>query len=203
MEGLIDGVIPEDPETYQLVHREASRLSRLVTDLERLSRVEAGVESVESLPLDPAVSVREAVERLRPQFEGKGLGLETEIGHELPMVLGDEDKLMQILVNLLGNSFQYTPTGGRVVVRVRAEKVAVRFEIADTGIGIPPEDLPHIFERFYRVDKSRSAAGGGAGIGLAIAKGLVERMGGAIRAESGPGNGTKISFLLRRADGKP
>jgi histidine kinase len=199
MEGLIDGVIPEEPETYQRVYLEASRLSRLVTDIERLSRVEAGVEPMDLRPLDTARVVSEAVERLRPQFEQKPLQLLTELYGDLPQVLADEDKLIQVLVNLLANSFKYTPADGRVTVRAKPAGNQVLVEVEDNGEGIPAEDLPHIFERFYRVDKSRSAAGGGAGIGLAVTKSLVERMGGSIRAESHPGAGTSVTFLLPAA----
>jgi histidine kinase len=196
MEGLIDGVVPEEPATYQRVYLEASRLARLVTDIERLSRVEAGVEPVEPKPLPTSRVVLESVERLRPQFEQKPLELVTELAPGLPRVMADEDKLIQVLVNLMANSFKYTPAGGRVTVRAGAAGTQVRLEVEDTGEGIPGEDLPHIFERFYRVDKSRSAAGGGAGIGLAVTKSLVERMGGSIRAESRLGEGTTVTFLL-------
>lgn len=199
MEGLIDGVVREEPESYQLVHREASRLSRLVSDIERLSRLEAGVEPIEPRDLPTEEVIRDAVERLRPQFEQKPLDLEVEIPAGLPRVRADEDKLVQILVNLLGNSYKYTQPGGRVVVRAGLAGAMLQFQVQDDGIGVPPEDLPHIFERFYRVDKSRSAAGGGAGIGLAVTKSLVQRMGGSIRAQSEPERGTTVTFLLPRA----
>ncbi|GAB4254665.1 MAG: ATP-binding protein [Thermoleophilia bacterium] len=203
MEGLIDGVIPEEPETYQLVHREATRLTRLVADIERLSRVEAGAESIQPADLSTRRVIEETVDRLRPQFEQKPLSLGVELDPGLPDVWADEDKLVQILMNVMGNAFKYTPPGGSVVVRGRSgtDRGSVLFEVEDNGIGIPAEDLPHIFERFYRVDKSRSAAGGGAGIGLAVAKSLVEQMGGHIWAESPSGQGTKVSFTLPSAAG--
>ena len=216
MEGLIDGVVPEDPETYQLVHREAARLSRLVADIERLSRVEAGAERIVARRLATGMVVGDTVERLRPQFEQKPLSLSIEIAEGVPDVWADEDKLVQILTNVVGNSFQYTPEGGHVTVRVRSTNAAgaadgergpsgggemVLFEVSDDGMGIPAEDLPHIFERFYRVDKSRSALGGGAGIGLAVAKSLVDQMGGSIGAESMLGQGTLVWFVLPAATG--
>ena len=102
-------------------------------------------------------------------------------------------------MNLLANSLKYTRGGGTVTVSIRPEDAHLRFTVEDTGTGIPAEDLPHIFERFYRVDKSRSTAGGGAGIGLAVVKRLVEQMGGAVQAESEPGRFTRISFTLPSA----
>jgi signal transduction histidine kinase len=203
MEGLIDGVVPEDPAIYQLVHREAGRLARLVTDIERLSRIEAGVEPLEIVPLDPSSLARESVERLRPYFEDRGVMLGTECDPLLPAVLADEDKIIQVVTNLLGNSFKFTPPGGRVNVKVQRQGGLVRFEVSDTGSGIPPEDLPHIFERFYRVDKSRSASGGGLGIGLAVARSLIEQMGGTVGARSQPGRGTSVWFLLPAAGHEP
>jgi len=214
MEGLIDGVVPEDPETYQLVHREAARLSRLVADIERLSRVEAGVERIEPQRLSTGRVVGDTVERLRPQFEQKPLSLSIEIAEAVPDVWADEDKLVQILTNVVGNSFAYTHDGGHVTVRAQPMSTAsgaggergpsggrtmVLFEVNDDGMGIPATDLPHIFERFYRVDKSRSAFGGGAGIGLAVARSLVKQMGGAIGAESVLGQGTLVWFVLPAA----
>ncbi len=180
MEGLIDGVVPEDPETYQLVHREASRLSRLVADIERLSRVEAGVERIEPTRLDTARVVHDVVERLRPQFEQKALALYDDVAPGTPDAWADEDKLVQVITNVLGNSFAYTAPGGTVHVRVHPSETleSVVFEVEDDGVGIAAADLPHIFERFFRADKSRSLAGGGAGIGLAVSRSLIEQMGG-------------------------
>lgn len=199
-EGLLDGVVESSPETFALIHREARRLRRLVEDLQELSRAEAKQISLHPRPLGPKHLVETAVARLLPQFEEKGLGIGAEIPEELPNILADEDRTVQVLTNLLGNALRYTPTGGRVVVRARSLADRVEFSVADTGIGISQEHLPHIFERFYRVDRSRSRAAGGSGIGLTIARHLVEAQGGAIRAESqGPGLGATFSFTLPKA----
>ncbi|MCE5254197.1 MAG: HAMP domain-containing histidine kinase [Actinomycetia bacterium] len=198
MQGLIDGVIPEEPETYELVRREAARLSRLVTDIERLSRLEAGAEPISPRQMDAAEAVEAAAASLKPQFANAALSLDIDCGDPCPKVWADPDKFTQILGNLLSNSLRYTPPGGTVKVTVRSEHAMVAFTVEDNGTGIPAADLPRIFERFYRVDKSRSSAGGGSGIGLAVAKALVEQMGGSISAESVPGEYTRVTFRLPR-----
>ncbi len=200
LEGLVDGVLEPSPEVLDRMQREVWRLQRLVEDLQELSRVEAG-----QVPLRVrTVSVRELLEpvlaRLAPQFQEKGIPLAVEIPPELPPVRADPDRIAQVLTNLLGNALQYTPPGGRVVVRAGPANGAVTISVADTGIGIPQEHLPHVFDRFYRVDRSRSRSGGGTGIGLTIARGLVELHGGRIWAESpGPGRGSTFRFTLPAA----
>ena len=199
MEGLLDGVVRPEPQTYEMVRKEAGRLSRLVGDIQRLSRLEAGGERLEPRPVDAAVAARGALEIVRSQFDQKNLALVVDLPDRLAPVWVDADKLQQVLLNLLANAHRYTPEGGSVSVRVQDSGSAMRFAVSDTGIGIPPADLPHIFERFYRVDKSRSSAGGGAGIGLAVVKNLVEQSGGTIGAESVPSEGTTVWFTLPKA----
>jgi len=197
MEGLIDGVLPAEAATFQQVYREADRLQRLVHDLQELSRVEAGAYELNLCPAPPERLVEGVVARLARQFEEKGVALETDVPRDLPPVRADEDRIGQVLLNLVGNALQSTPSGGQVSLSVRREGELVRFVVRDTGVGISPEHLPHIFERFYRVDKSRSRVGGGSGIGLTIAKHLVEAHGGRIAAASdGPGQGATFSFTL-------
>ena len=197
MEGLIDGVLPAEAATFQQVFREADRLQRLVHDLQELSRVEAGTFELDSKLTAVAHLVETVADRLDRQFEEKGVTLETDVPPDLPLVRAGEDRVGQVLLNLVGNALQYTPSGGRVSLAARREGESVRFSVRDTGIGIPPEHLPHVFERFYRVDKSRSRAGGGSGIGLTIGRHLVEAHGGQIEAASdGPGQGSTFSFTL-------
>jgi histidine kinase len=197
MEGLIDGVLPAEAATFQQVYREADRLQQLVRDLQELSRVEAGAFDPELEPTPVGRLVEGVADRLGRQFEEKGVALDTDVSADLPPVRADEDRIGQVLLNLVGNALQYTPPGGRVGIRARREGDAVRVAVTDTGIGIPPEHLPHVFERFYRVDKSRSRAGGGSGVGLTIARHLVEAHGGEIEAASdGPGRGSTFTFTL-------
>ncbi len=201
MEGLIDGVLPATQETYQQIHAEADRLNRLVDDLQELSRVESRAYELDLHPLDVSSLVGTVTKRLRPQAESKHILLDIELTSDLPHVLVDEDRAVQVLTNLTGNALQYTPENGRVTLSAKRINNKVQVSVRDTGLGIPPEHLPHIFDRFYRVDKSRSRrAGGGSGIGLTIARALVEAHGGRIWAESaGEGQGSTFSFVLPTA----
>jgi two-component system sensor histidine kinase BaeS len=196
-EGLIDGVLPADPETFHRIHREADRLQRLVADLQELSRVEAGAYELDRKPVSVQSLVDVVVERLEGQFADKGVRLKTHLSVDLPSALVDEDRIGQVLLNLLGNALQYTPAGGEVTIGGEQQDDVVLIAILDTGIGIPTEHLPRLFTRFYRVDKSRSRAGGGSGIGLTISKYLIEAHGGQIQVDSpGPDQGSTFSFTL-------
>ena len=197
MEGLVDGVLPAEPETFVAVQREAARLQRLVRDLEELSRAEAGQIPLDLRPVAVADLIRTAVERLAPQYEDKGVTLEAGLPSASLQATVDQGRVVQVLINLLGNALQYTGPGGRVVVKARPGDREVVVTVSDNGIGIAPDHLPHLFERFYRVDKSRSRSSGGSGIGLTIARHLVEAHGGQIWAQSaGPGQGSTFTFTL-------
>lgn len=197
MEGLMDGVLPADAETYSSVQREIMRLQRVVQDLQELSRAEAGQIELYRRPLAPAVLIAGAVERLGWQYEEKSVDLRVDAPSTLPDVMADPSRVIQVLLNLLGNALQYTPPGGSVSVSARHVDDEVIFAVTDTGVGLSAEDIPHLFERFYRVDKSRSRAGGGSGIGLTISLHLVEAHGGRIWAESeGIGRGSNFLFTL-------
>jgi signal transduction histidine kinase len=197
MEGLMDGVLSPTPETYQQVYAEADRLQRLVNDLQELSRVEGGALDlhVDPLPLDGLVASVTA--HLGRQFEEKGIRLDTVLPPGLPPVMADRDRVLQVLTNLVGNALQYTLPGGSVTVTAAREKNEVVVTVKDTGIGIAASQLPHIFDRFYRADKSRARASGGSGIGLTIAHALVKAHHGRIWAESpGEGKGSAFHFSL-------
>jgi histidine kinase len=198
MEGLMDGVLPANAETFEQVRMEANRLSRLVDDLQELSRVEAGSYRLDLHPVALSTLVETTIKRLSRQFDGKQITLTRRLSPDLPAILADEDRVTQVLTNLLGNALAYTPAGGEVTVSAAKVGGAVQVSVQDNGIGLPAESLPHLFDRFYRVDKSRSrAAGGGSGIGLTIAKAVVEAHGGRIWAESaGEGQGSTFSFTI-------
>jgi signal transduction histidine kinase len=197
LEGLLDGVVESNERTWAKLHDEAGRLRRLVDDLQELSRAEARQIPLSLQAVAPATIAAIAVERLAPQFEEKGVALESSVPGNLPFVLADQDRAVQVLTNLLSNALRYTPPTGQVALTVERVGDGVAFGVRDSGLGIAPEHLPLLFERFYRVDKSRTRALGGSGIGLTIAKALTEAMGGQITAESsGLSQGSVFTFTL-------
>ncbi len=197
VEGLLDGVVQADPDAYHQIYQETERLQRLVTDLQELSRVESGAYSLELRPVPVGRLVETVVDRLGRQFEEKGIVLETQLIADSLEVQVDEGRMGQVLLNLVGNALQYTPAGGTVRIAAVRSQDRLELQVQDTGTGIPKEHLPHVFTRFYRVDKSRSRAGGGTGIGLTIAKHLVEAQGGRLTAESpGPKQGSTFTVSL-------
>jgi histidine kinase len=197
MEGLLDGVIEPSPQTFSLILHESNRLQRLIEDLELLSRVEAGQLPVVARRTDLQRVLEEVVAQFEPLFRANQVALALHLDVDLPPVWADPDRVNQVLINILSNAYRYTPSGGRVTLVADVVDKMVVVAVRDTGIGISPEHLPHIFERFYRVDKSRARQSGGSGIGLAIARHLVYAQGGEIWAESdGPGKGTTFCFTL-------
>ena len=194
----MDGVLLASPETYQQIHQEADRLAHLVDDLQELSRVEAGAYPLDIRPVVVSRLIQTTFKGFAGQAQSKGIELSGEISAELPVFLVDEDRITQVLTNLVGNALQYTPRGGQVTISSRRQGNEIHISVADTGIGIPAESLPHLFTRFYRVDKSRSRqAGGGSGIGLTIARHLVEAHGGRIWVESaGEAQGSTFTFSI-------
>lgn len=196
-EGLMDGVLPAADETYQQIHNEAERLSRLVEDLQELSRVESRAIQLDICPTEAAAVVGTVAKRLQKQFDLKGVTLVTELPAVSVSFLADEGRAVQILTNLVGNALQHTPANGTVTVSVARVNGHAQISVRDTGEGIEPEHLARIFDRFYRADKSRSRARGGSGIGLTIAKHLVESQGGKIWVESaGKNQGSVFTFTL-------
>ncbi len=186
--------MPSEERQYTLaqVRREVERLSRLVNDLLVLARADAGqVLQVRPVELDALV-----IEAHR-QALAMANGVEVRLAHAEPaLVQGDEDRLKQLLLVLLDNAIRYTPAGGRVTLWLRPEPPWVAVGVEDTGIGIEPQDLPHIFERFWRADRARSRDSGGTGLGLAIAKWIVDQHGGEITVDSTPGKGSRFTVHL-------
>jgi two-component system phosphate regulon sensor histidine kinase PhoR len=166
----------------------------MVTELLELSRIESGRLSLDLQPAAPFDLLSSASKRMQLQVERAGLSLRVECPYDLPRVKIDSQRLEQVLVNLIHNAVKFTRPGGEVVLEAEADVGEVRFAVRDSGIGIPTEDVPRIFERFYRVDKSRT--GGGTGLGLSIAKHIVEAHKGRIWAESVEGQGTSIFFSI-------
>ncbi|ABU58852.1 sensor histidine kinase [Roseiflexus castenholzii] len=196
-EGVLDGVVTANGETWALILDEVGRLRRLVADLQELSRAEARQLPLRLAPMAPATLVDRAMARLKPQFDDKGVALTCTLPLDLPPALADADRVAQVLINLLGNALQHTPAGGNVNITVWTDVRTIWFQVRDTGSGIAAEHLPYLFERFYRVDKSRTRTTGGTGVGLTICKALVEAHGGRIWGESeGLGRGATFTFTL-------
>jgi len=197
LEGLLDGVVEPNDRTWAKLHAEAGRLRRLVDDLQELSRVEARQVRLHIAAVDPARIAEAAVERLGAQFEEKSLPLTTAIPPNLPPIRCDQDRAVQVLTNLLTNALRYTAVPGRVEVALERTGDSVAFRVHDTGVGLSSEQLAHVFDRFYRADKSRSRALGGSGIGLTIARALTTTMGGTLAAaSSGLGHGSTFTLTL-------
>jgi two-component system sensor histidine kinase BaeS len=197
LEALLDGIWQPDPERLAGLHEEILRINRLVSDLENLARYEGDSRSLRRSNLDLAALVEGIVRNHEPQFQAKGVALRFSAqAANGRMFSADADKLSQAVINLLSNALKFTPAGGQVEVLVASGPEGAEIRVADTGIGMRAEDLPRIFERFYRADSSRSRATGGVGIGLSIAKAIVEAHGGAIAAESRPGKGAEFRIRL-------
>jgi two-component system sensor histidine kinase BaeS len=194
LEALGDGVIPGDVATYASLQEEVERLVRLAASLDVLAAGDAQTAPRPPVAIDLVAAIRTAVELAAPVFDRVGIELTTTLPDGLP-VNADPDGLAQVLGNLLQNAARYTPSGGRVDVRAQQRPGDILVSIANTGAGIPAADLPHVFERFYRVDKSRDRAHGGAGIGLSIVKQIVETTGGRVGVDSG-GELTRFWFSL-------
>jgi heavy metal sensor kinase len=174
---------------------ELGRMSRLTDQLLTLSRRDAGVEQFDPAPLDLHSLVAGVVDTMQPLAESNGLRLRLD-GQGLVQVVGDAGRLRQVFINLLDNALKYTPAGGTVTVRVGQRDLSATVAVVDTGIGIPPEHLPHVFDRFYRVDKARTRAAGGTGLGLSIAQSIIKAHGGTIEITASPGQGTVCTVTL-------
>jgi len=200
LEALRDGVVEPDEETIRSLYEEASLLSRLVDDLQELSLAEAGELKLEQQAEDIAELIRQAVAVVGAQERAGGLSLNVELPDKLPLVNIDLRRIGEVLRNLLENAVAHTGRGGSITVAARQQDRWLEVSVTDTGEGIPAKELPNIFERFYRVDKSRTRATGGSGLGLTIARRLVEAHGGRIEVQSEPGKGSRFYFTVPVAE---
>lgn len=200
-ETLQEGAL-EDPlmarRFLEQMDKEIDNMTQLVRELLELSRIESGKVPLNRQPISPSVLLENAASRMRLQAERVGLTLEVLTNPELPMVLADRERIEQVLINLLHNAIKFTPPGGRIELGAQRRDGEVVFYVKDTGVGISPEALPRIFERFYKADQSRS--GGGTGLGLSIARHTVEAHGGRIWAESEVNRGSTFFFSLPMAN---
>jgi two-component system sensor histidine kinase BaeS len=203
IEALQDRVTQPTAERISSLHDETDLLARLVDDLRTLSLADAGELSLQRREHDLAGIAERAIAAVAGQAEGKGVKLELAVEDGLPPVTIDGDRIAQVLRNLLSNALRHTEADGCITVAGRAEARRAVVEVTDTGAGIPAEALPHVFDRFYRADASRSRATGGSGLGLAIARQLVRAHGGEISVRSTDGSGTTFSLWLPLSAGLP
>jgi len=194
MEAMIDGIWKPDTERLKSCHEEIVRISRLVGDLEKLAKYESENLILTKTSFDISGLIRHIVRNFESDFVNKGIDI--RFAGEEEIVVADKDKISQVIINLLSNAQKYTPQGGTVEVMVKGGDDVTEITVKDTGKGIPSEDLPHIFERFYRADKSRNRLTGGAGIGLTITKAIVEAHKGKIQVKSKVDEGTEFIILL-------
>ena len=201
LEGMMDGLLPSNTETYAQMYQEVRRLRRLVDDLQALSRVEAGQVSLRIVSINLVPLLARVVSQLKPQAEAQCLTITIEGTQDEVWVKADEDRTAQILFNLIGNAIRYSPEGGQVTLRLRLRQHFAEVACQDKGVGIPAESLPYIFERFYRVDSSRSRSSGGSGVGLTISRHLAWAMGGDLTASSdGLDQGSTFALSLPLGD---
>lgn len=197
VETIRDGAIDDKEKAQDFLLRidnEVDRLAQLVSELTELSRIETGQAKLKYEQVNLNELINEVATQLTPQAERKQLTISTEFASDIPIVLADRERVRQVIVNLLHNAIKFSDSAGRITITTRVTDNAVETDISDTGAGIPEEDQPHIFERFYKADKAR--AGGGTGMGLAIAKHIIEAHNGKIWVKSEEGKGSTFSFSL-------
>lgn len=202
---LDDPTMPrkEQAEVFAILRKHSLRLNALLEDLLILARLESRYDQLQREPLEPAAFLHGVLETWQERAAQKQLVLVPETPGDLPTLQADPMRLEQVLNNLLENAIKYSPAGGRITIRAARDGDAVEVRVEDTGVGIPPADLPHIFERFYRADKARSRDLGGTGLGLSIVKHIVQSHGGSVHAESTYGKGTSIRIRLPIAPPEP
>ena len=199
VETLLDGALDDVANNRRfvtLISEEAIRLSRLIDDLLELAQIESKATPLALQPVDLRALIDSVGASLRPQLDARRVTLEVAVPPKTATVRGDPERLRQVVLNLLDNAMKFNKDGGRITVQATTEGSMVRLAVEDTGIGIPEQDLPRIFERFYRVDKARSRELGGTGLGLAIVKHLVELHGGRVEVRSRPGQGSVFTVTL-------
>jgi two-component system OmpR family sensor kinase/two-component system sensor histidine kinase BaeS len=199
LQAILDGVYDLDKAEIAHLYDQTRLLSRLVDDLRELALADAGQLHMSLQPADVGKLLRAAYDSLAPAAEAQGIALSVHTADDLPLVYADPDRVAQVLHNLLDNALRHTATSGSITLSASSAGKLVEITVADTGEGIAPAELPHVFDRFWRADRSRSQRGrwaGGSGLGLSIAQSLIKAQGGRIWAESQQGRGATFHFTL-------
>ncbi|MCX8024933.1 MAG: ATP-binding protein, partial [Thermanaerothrix sp.] len=199
IESMRDGILAPTVERFAMIYAEIERLQKMVEDLRILSQADAGELRLNCQAVQPEAILERAASVFQHRAAQKGIRLQVSRDGNLPLVWLDEDRIMQVMDNLLSNALRHTPAGGEVILEAKPSAGGVEFIVRDTGEGIPPDEIPKIFERFYRADKSRHTETGESGLGLAIVKAIVEAHKGRVWAVSIPGGGTAIHFEMPSA----
>jgi signal transduction histidine kinase len=203
LEAIQDGIVEPNDETLATIHQELLQLTRLVDDLQELSLAEAHQLHLDRDEIDLVELAEWEVRAFLPQGAAQSIDLKLDAPAPVPPIVADAGRIRQVLANLIRNALTHTPSGGEIVVGVREQEGSALLTVADTGKGIAPADLEHIFERFYRVDKSRVRNPGGTGIGLAIVRHLVGLLGGTVAAANREGGGAVFTVTLPARDRGP
>jgi signal transduction histidine kinase len=196
LRAILDEVFPCDNNEIARLYEHTRFLSRMVNDLHELAQAEARQLPLDFQEIDLDKLVVDTADTFRPGAESKEVALKTELAEDLPTIEIDSARIRQVLQNLLANALRHTPEGGTITVGAKADTETVNLTVADTGEGIPPEHLPHIFDRFYRTDPARTRDKGGSGLGLAITRAIVEAHGGKISAVSTGVSGEGTTFTI-------
>jgi signal transduction histidine kinase len=196
IESMRDGDLSPTPERLSIIYAEIDHLQHLVGDLRTLTQADAGELKLNKQAVSPQELLQQALAAFEHQAMQKGVSLELSLNGEIPAIAVDEIRVAQVLGNLITNALRFTPKGGRVTLGAVRNGDRVTLTVQDTGQGISPEDLPFVFDRFYRAEKSRAEENGESGLGLAIVKALVEAHGGALSVQSAPGTGSTFAITL-------
>jgi len=198
-ETLLDGALKDKinaKEFISIIYQDANRLASLINDLLDLSKIESGKLKMSFTALDTVSLITKGVMVIANQAKTKSITVKIDLPKDLPKIRADETRFIQIMVNLLDNAIKYSSEGATATISAKLADDALQIDISDTGIGISEEDLPRIFERFYRVDKARSRELGGTGLGLSIVKHIVSAHSGQVWVKSEPGHGSTFSFTI-------
>lgn len=198
MEAMIDGIWEPNSERLKSCHEEIIRLNKLVGNLGNLAKYESEAHKLYKIKYDISEQIRKIIYNFEAEYKNKNVNI-SFIGKS-EIIIADRDKISQVIINLISNALKYTPSGGNAEVTVRGTEKEIYISVRDTGIGISEEDLPYVFERFYRADKSRNKETGGTGVGLSIAKAIVNMHKGSLKVQSTLGKGAEFTVLLPRTD---